>query len=73
MVFGAQSMVECGAWLLKFSLHVKEVILMQRNALVGTKKQAVQKSVYQYEPWIQAIIGWLLLSYIEAYRRLMKT
>lgn len=46
---------------------------MQRNALVGTKKQAVQKSVYQYEPWIQAIIGWLLLSYIEAYRRLMKT
>ena len=61
------------AWLLKFSPFMTcETILIQRNALGGEKCRQFKSLCMCMEQWIQAIIGWPLLTCTEAYRKLMK-
>ena len=61
------------AWLLKLSPFMTcETILIQRNALGGEKCRQFKSLCMCMEQWIQAIIGWPLLTCTEAYRKLMK-
>lgn len=51
----------------------RETTLIQRNALGGEKRRQFKSLCMCMEQWIDAIIGWPLLSCTEAYRKLMKT